>query len=348
MITILFWLGALSSTGDFQLEARNIKSSELSPKHFDVQWRLPAKRKEKGRDLLSEMERLAALRFEAKDAAGRRYRSLGDLIGAARLESNRSKWLAGVLKSAPKLESDWGAALRELLLDGTLRKADWDPEDNSAKDGLLLAPSWKLEEEGAPWNGLEVNPRAQQGAVVIRADLAKIKQAENDYRTYPDIPGASYEEIYPLGNSYVKCEDESGRCFSSLRLYFRSELPLWYPDYSCDLRLLNWVDQGGRLNCDIYSTSEDFHWLAGRDVYLPLERTTAGEAQSERAGYLVVRQYGFDLDGVPDGEDNVQSALRQSLGSLKRNAEALAGREGSARADSGPARVPEFEVWGSR
>ena len=103
------------------------------------------------------------------------------------------------------------------------------------------------------------------------------------------------------------------------------------------------IDAEGRLVCDIYSTSDDFHWLAGRDVYLALDTS-----DGVRAAYLVVRQYGFDLDGVPDSEKNVREALRGSLGSLRLRAERLAGPSPSARADRGPARVPEFPVRGQR
>ena len=75
------------------------------------------------------------------------------------------------------------------------------------------------------------------------------------------------------------------------------------------------------------------------------ERASTGDGT--RAGYLVVRQYGFDLDDVPDKEKNVREALRGSLGALKLRAETLAGPAGAA-ADRGPARVPKFPVWGRR
>ena len=37
--------------------------------------------------------------------------------------------------------------------------------------------------------------------------------------------------------------------------------------------------------------------------------------------YLLVRDFGFDLDGIPDGSKQVKEALRSSLGNLKRKAD---------------------------
>jgi hypothetical protein len=326
---------------ELRLEPREIEWSELG-EVFDLSRRLPDPRRAEGRDLLAEMERLAALRFEARDPEGAVYRTVGDLALAARAAKDQDAWLTAVLDSAPKLAADWGAGLRQLLRDGALQEADWDPGDDEPRDGLLLAEAWDLSLEGGAFNGLPNRPLAQQGAVLMHADLASIKAAENDYRRYPDDPGANYEEIYPLAGTHVRGVDPAGRAFAALAIRFRSDLPLWYGDYRCDLRLLNVIDPAGRLACHIYSTSDDFHWLAGRDVFLPLDASDGA-----RAAYLVVRQYGFDLDGVPDDEANVREALRGSLGALKRRAERLAGTRG-ATADRGPARVPDFPVRGRR
>ena len=106
---------------------------------------------------------------------------------------------------------------------------------------------------------------------------------------------------------------------------------------------------------DIYSTSDDFYWLAGRDVYLPVE-TSDGEL----VAYLAVRHYGFDLDGVPDKGKNRREALRASLGNLRRKAEAIFAESGGVMrpersedpGDSETASprgaVPEFPVRGKR
>ncbi len=336
----------LAPAEDFLVKPGVVSWEEMSSSTFDSTWRLPDKRKAKGQDLLQEMRTLAVLEFETRDSSGSVYRGLGDLALAIRTKADQATWLRVVLESAPELEREWGSDLRELLLESSIRKPKWDPDDDSSRDGMLLGSAWDLSVEGEPWKSIDVETNAQQAATIIRANLAMIKTAENDYRAYFDIPGSSYEEIYPREEGYVRGEDPQGNEFAALKLYFRCELPLWYPDYRCDLRMLNRIDSQGNLVCDIYSTSGDFHWLAGRDIYLPLQSSSGEEKQ--RAGYLVVRQYGFDLDGVPDDDGDVQAALRQSLGSLKLRAEKLAGALGSASEDTGSARVPAFEVRGRR
>jgi len=334
---------AVVGLGDFEVAPKPFRWDALSPTRFDLAARLPDDRRAPGRDLLAEMERLVALRFDVRGPDGREYRTVGDLARAARTAKDPDAWLESVLRAAPKLGSDWGDALRELLRSQKLTSSSWDPEDDHPRDGILIAEPWELAHEGGRWTGLPNDAYAQQGAIVMYADLATIKAAENDYRLYPDDKGSSYEDIYPLDGTYVRGVEGAERDFAALTIRFRCDLPLWYGDYRCDLRILNTVDERGRLVCDIYSTSDDFHWLAGRDVYLPLDASDGA-----RVAYLAVRQYGFDLDGVPDSQDNVREALRGSLGGLKLRAERLAGPGGDALADRGAARVPEYPVRGRR
>lgn len=317
---------------------------ELSPQVFDLGWRLPRVRTAEGQDLLAELERLVALRFEARGPGGETFRSLADLAHAITSVERPGPWLDRVLGSAPALERRWGKALRQLLLQDQLLAKRWDPGRDGARDGLLMGEAWELSEEGAPWDSFEVEATAQQGAALIRADLATIKRLENDYRLYPENAGADYEEIYPVAGGHQRGKDPRGEDFAAVQLYFRCELPLWYPDYSCDLRMLTCLDETRRVECHIYSKSEDFYWLAGRDVFLPLRSSDSPE--SAPRGYLVVRQYGFDLEGVPDGESNVREALRGSLGNLKRRAEAAA--QGAPLTDPSELSVPPFAVRGRR
>lgn len=337
-------LACLLGGGVVEVEPTPLEWEQLSPSVFDLRWRLPKERQAPGRDLLADLERLVALRFEARGPEGERFRCLADLFEGIASAERPSVWLDRVLATDPQLERSWGRSLRELLIQDQLLGEGWDPGRDGARDGLLIGESWDLSSEGAPWDQLEVDPTAQQGAALIRSDLATIKSVENDFSLYPENVGADYEEIYPVQGGYRRGLDPGGREFAAVQLYFRCDLPLWYSDYSCDLRMLTCVDEADRLECHIYSVSEDFHYLAGRDVFLPL-RTTDSEP-GKPCGYLVVRQYGFDLDGVPDRDSDVRGALRGSLGNLKRRAEAAA-RE-AALTDPPEARVPSFPVRGSR
>ena len=78
----------------------------------------------------------------------------------------------------------------------------------------------------------------------------------------------------------------------------------------------------------------------GRDVFWPIY-----DSNKEWQGTLVLKTFGFDLDGVPDGEDDVYAALRSSLGHLKRDAE-RAFLAKSSPPIIAPFQVPEFEFVG--
>ena len=127
-----------------------------------------------------------------------------------------------------------------------------------------------------------------------------------------------------------------------MRLGFRCNLPFPFSGYTCDLRVLNRLDGDGHLVTDIYSKSKDFHWMAGRDVFIPV-RTSDGRWVAT----LAVRLFGFDLDGVPDRDGHRRAALRGSLGNLKRDAEAsFAARNEPPRTVEGA--LPPFVVHGLR
>lgn len=335
--------------GDFEVRPRTIEWAALSPGRFDLRYRLPERRATAGPDLVADMERLVALRFEWRADAEVETRTLGDLVAAARPlgPKAREAWWKQVERRAPALVAEWDEPLRQLLFDDTLYADGWDPDDDDGRDGIVQAESRDLSEEaGHPWTGLEVAPLLEQAAVLMFAEPAAIKAAENDYRAYLDDVGSDYEEIWPVPDGYARGEDPRGNAFAAVRIRFRCELPLWYPDYECDLRILSTVDRRGRLVTDIYSRSEDFHWLAGRDVYLPVE-TSAGE----RVATLVVRLYGFDIDDVPDKVKHRRAALRGSLGNLRRRAERrqATGRFEPAEGEVGDGpRVPPFRVLGRR
>ena len=83
---------------------------------------------------------------------------------------------------------------------------------------------------------------------------------------------------------------------------------------------------------DIYSTSEDFHWLAGREVYYPIVT-----ARGKPVATLIVKLFGFDLAGIPDRSRDVAACLRSSLGHLKRDVERdYRGARNGGRSDGDP------------
>ena len=326
--------------GDFRIEPGEVSWTELREERFELRWTLPDRREE-GRDLLAEMERLLALRFEADLGEGRVLRSFGDVVAAARpLGPEERNALLGELRTAaPGLMGDWGAGLSELLLDDRLYTDRWKPGKDHPRDGMLMADGWDLRDAGEPWSDIRVDPVLEQGATLFYCDLPTLKAAECDYRVYPWNVDANYLEIFPLEDTYVVGEDPEGRPFSALEMKFKADLPFPFSSYNTKLEILNRYRPDGVLQTDIYSTSSDFHWLAGRDVYLPVE-TSGGEFVS----YLVVRHFGFDLDGVPDKRANRQEAVRGTLGNLRRNAEPC--WDGVARRD--PSFLREVPLQGNR
>ncbi|MFT7485577.1 MAG: hypothetical protein ACI9F9_001427 [Candidatus Paceibacteria bacterium] len=310
----------VTSPGEVEVPPIELPWKGLTPELFDRRWILPERRKAPGRDLLAEMRSLVDLRFDVELANSRRYRCLGDLVLASQnlaLEA-RKAWYAELEQAAPQLMAERGAALSKLLFDSHLHTPDWKPSKVNKRDGLLFAENWNLKREGAPWNDVGVAPLMEQAAAIMHADLRSIKTIENDYRAYPMNVGADYEAIYPIAGMHFAGKDPAGKPYSSLTIQFRCDLPFPFSDYTTRLRILNQFDADNVLSTHIYSTSKDFYWLAGRDVFLPV--TTS---EGKWVSFVLVRHFGFDLDGVPDGADNRREALRGSLGNLKRNSEKL-------------------------
>ena len=320
-------LAVVPPAQDYEVPARPATWDELSPDRFDRAMFLPEDCRP-GDDLLARMRALLALEFELDGAR----RNFGDLVRLAHaLEpGQRYAWLDRLAQRAPELVATWGVELRELLLDGGLSRPEWDPADDRGDDGILMGAGW--EPQGCAWPRPDrtLAPRFEQAAVLYRADLATIKLVENDYRDYTEHVGADFDTIYPVRDDHLEGEDEAGQPFRYLSLYSRSDLPFPFSGYSCDLRILNRVDADGNLRTDIYSPSEDFHYMAGCDQFLPVE-----DSDGATVAYLAVRDFGFDIDGVPDRAKHRREALRATLGNLKRKAERRASGADGAKTTSG-------------
>ncbi len=344
-------LALLLSLASDPLAPRAASWDEMTRAVFDPRWILPAglplAEDEGGLawELELELPRRVALVAEPSGSDPDAPRAFGDLVALARGASPESieALLARTARAQPALWRELAPFAKELLRAEGLHARGWDPEQDRGNDGLLLArPLTLARRADAPWSGLSGSRLVQQGAAFVRGDLTAIKEAENDFTRYRGRPGTSYETIHALDGSHLRGLDPAGRPFAALKVFFESDLPFPFGSYACDLRILNRVREDGRLVCDIASPSDDFHWMAGRDLFVPV-RASDGSWQ----GTLVVRLFGFDLAGVPDGDDARRTGLRASLGSLVREAEAL------FQAHGGPPRVldgsvPPFEVRGRR
>jgi len=317
--SVLAVVGAPDEPSTFEVPPREARWERLDELGFDRRWTLPEEAR-RGRDLLAEMRRLARLRFDTVELLGSSASEFGDLVELVTdADAARQRALLRALEErAPQLHADWGQGLAELIRDDYLHSAEWTPEFPHPADGVLMAEDWILTaQDGEPWSSLDVTPRITQAAALLFCDLATFKAVENDYADYWTNVGHNYRAIAPLRDRHFRGTDPSSRPFSSLGIRFVCDLPFPFSGYRCDLNILNRFGTDGLPRTDIHSESPDFHFFAGRDVFLPV-RTSGGRL----VAHLVVRQLGFDLDGVPEKPRHRAEALRTTLGNLKRKAEA--------------------------
>jgi hypothetical protein len=336
-----------------EVQPRKARWEEVQREVFDVRWIIPPASaeelaaSERGTvDLVAQLERMLELRFEP--AAGQdslsRAASFGDL--AAHFGHKRDDTRAAdadlerLREERPEVWKAVGWALGELVRERRFLSRRWDPDEDLADDGFLIAAPRDLAfVPGGPWAASEGSTLAVQVATLMRADLESIKTAENDFRTWPDRIGANYEWIRVVQESYVRGTDANEQPFAALEVEFRSGLPFPFGSFDCDLHMLHRLDEQGRLVSSVESTSKDFYWLAGRDLFLPVL-----DSQGGFVAMLCVRVSGADLRSVPDKQSHHESGAREGIGNMKRDAERLWAAHGE-REPLLRGAVPEFRVY---
>ena len=321
---------------------------------FRAEWRVPdlrvsadVRRLPNRVDLLQEMRALYAAEFpfQPGERELRWTRSFGDIVRGLREAKDdparRLRMLAILREGRPSVWSRVGAYLPALVNDDRVYGDDWDTEEDVADDGLLLVEPFDVSASGDPyWSALGGTTDMHQAATLIYADLEAIKAAENDFATYPENVAANYEYIYGVRAGYVRGPDARGRLASVVRMAFQSDIPFPYGTLDCDVRIRTSVNDEGHMVTDLYSPSDDVYWLGGQDVALPIRAL-----EGEWVAMLHVRVYGFDVEGVPDGDGSRREAILGSLGNLKRRSEARF-RDSGGRARTVEGRIPDFVVRG--
>lgn len=302
-------------------------ATSLAATGVDAKWLLPQEVIDAKGSMVTEVRRVVEAKFEPSEGEGRfaSVQNVGDLIRLLAPFARDSAALDAAFRELERERPDVSKVasniLPELLRSGAIERKDYDPNEELRDDGFHLGKDLALGDElPEPWKSLDDEDVLQQGAILIRADFATIKAVERDYPKYLERAGQNYEEIRAVEGSYRNGTAPEVGPFGTHRMYFRSDLPFPFSNYECDLVVVDRLDPSGNPRCDVYSTSSDFHWLAGVDTYLPL-RDSSGGFQ----GWLIVRQFGFDLDDTPDGDSDRESALRSSLTNLKRDAERMRG-----------------------
>ena len=347
---------ALTTPGGSQpgLAPRPATWEELEREVFETRWIVPRASAAElaaagpGKlDLVGELESLLERRFAPAAGGGDlgRARSLGDLVALALAVRGDARAVDALLErlelERPAVWAEVAWALPHLVREGRFLSRRWDPEEDRADDGFLIAAPRDLAlVPVGPWERVQGNTLAVQVATLIQADLEAIKSAENDFRSWPQRIGADYESIRPMQGSYLRGEDPQGKPFAALRIEFRCDLPFPFGSYDCDLRMLHRLDEQGHLVSEVYSSSRDFHWLAGHDLFLPVL-----DSQGEWQAMLCVRVFGGDLRGVPDSVTHQEAGAREGLGNMKREAERL-WREADERRPIFRDSIPSFRVYG--
>lgn len=306
-------------------------------RYFDTRWILPAPPVE--HDLARRMAALAALRFEsatgAEDGAGEGgeqgdgeraarpawTRSFGDLVRAFGAERRDAKAvearLARLRSEHPAIWAQVREVLPDLVRTRRLSTREWDADESADDDGFHRGVTWSLKGRSErTWAELDGDRDVHQMATLAWTDPLTLKHAENDFTTYMQRAGTSYLEIGVAPRSVVRGEDALGP-FASLTIRSRSDLPFPFGTYTSEVDVLCVPGPGGSVLTHVVSLSDDFHWLAGRDHWIPVR-----DADGALVATLIVRELGFDLDGVPDGAGARDAAIRSAVGHLKLEAEA--------------------------
>lgn len=334
-----FALLAFAAQGPGEVEAsyslpsyREVSWSEFCKAHFNPDWALPTPtKKEAGKHPIDIVEWFKE--FASRDLAlapgkqagpGHQPVLLGDL--AVRLAPLREDTRALVrelerqAEALPGMSKSERRNLAELLCDSGLHRKKWTPEDNLKDDGILHLPSWELEDNkqrSTLWKKRSGDDTVLRGATLVFTDLEAWFAAENDVEAYFDHAANRFEQVEIPAASRVRSASPEGSEARAQIFRVLSDLPFPFGDYGGDNRVRLSLRPDGLVMNEVYMAKcDDFHWLAGRDVFLPLR-----SSKGEYLGLIVIQEFGFDLDGVPESDGNRKEAVRAALGNKKREAE---------------------------
>lgn len=321
-------LALAAPQGEVTTDFRPVPWQRFQSEHFDPNWCLPAPtEKEAGklpRDLVAWFvgwtERDLALSPGAEAPAGHESVRLGDLIAElAPLRRDAQKLDAALARRAralPGLTEEEADHLGQLLRDGGLFRDGWKPDDDLRDDGILHLPGWELDDNGGRtenWRERSGDDTVHRSACLVFADLSAWLEAEMDTAEYKRHAGNRYELVEIPARSRVRTEAPDGQPMRAYVFRVRSDLPFPFGKYGGDNRVRLSLRDDGLVRNEVYQPpNDDFHWLSGRDVFIPL--TTR---DGDFVCLLLVQEFGFDLDGVPEGDGSRREAVRAALGNKK-------------------------------
>jgi hypothetical protein len=337
MFSLALLLVAAQGTGpieprDSQPSYREVSWSEFCRNHFQPDWALPMPTQKEVGDLPVDLvawfqeftTRDFALAPGTAPQPGHQPFGFGDL--AIRLAPLREDSQALLLElerlspSLPGMSKSERRNLGELLCDAGLYRKNWTPDDNLKDDGILHLQSWELKDNAdrsALWKERSGDDTVLRSAALVFADLDAWFTAENDVDAYFTHAANRFEKVSIPSASRVRTKSPQGLEARAQIFRVLSDLPFPFGDYGGDNRVRLSVRPDSLVMNEVYmAKSDDFHWLAGRDVFLPLRSSTG-----DFIGLVIVQEFGFDIDGVPESDGNRKAAVRAALGNKKRQAE---------------------------
>lgn len=332
------------------VEPRVVSEAELRGRGFDAAWEFPRQRADgsnyPGVDFEQAMFRYARQPL-APAAGGEPELWLGDLVRelhAVQWNKTACKdvWKR-VEKRLPKADRE---PIRQLLSAYDLYGKKWNPRSSGQRHGMHFGKQWKFGKKD--WAEAKADREVEQIAQIVVADLAAIKTAEADYSSYWSHRKHDWERIEVDLSSALQRRDEEGRLVAaSLDIFFEFDLPFPFSTAEFELHTLNRLLDDGRPILYLRGSGNDLHWLAGYDVYEPIR-----DRNGDWVGTMMVRVFGLDLDGVPDGRGDRHDNLRGQFGNLRRDAEALFAQRagGSEKPEIAPyeGAIPDYVVRDGR
>ncbi len=243
---------------------------------------------------------------------------LGDLLK----DLHKAKWTKSASKEAlAKVKGHVSKAdyerLEELLTAYDLYGKKWNPRKGGQEHGMHFGDEWEFKK--SEWRHAKADREVEQIAQLIVADLHAIKQTEADYQGYWNHVKHDWERIEVHHDQFMVVMDANDKqSMSSTTVDFEFDLP--FPFSTAEFRMFTlsrMLDDGSPI-LYLFASGDDLHWLAGYDVYHPVR-----DRDGNWVGTMMVRVFGLDLDGVPDGRGDRHDNLRGQFGNLRRGAEKL-------------------------
>jgi hypothetical protein len=303
------------------IQPRAVSEAELRGRGFAEDWEFP-RFKADGKPYPGKLFEDSCFRLArqplVKAEGGRGEIWLGDLLK----DLHKANWSKSASKDAlAKVKGKVSKAdyetLKDLLTAYDLYGKKWNPRKGGQEHGMFFGEEWEFKK--SEWTHAKADREVEQIAQLIVADLHAIKQTEADYQAYWDHTKHDWERIEVLPNQLMVVTDkEQKQLMSSATIDFEFDLP--FPFSTAEFRmftLTRMLDDGSPI-LYLFATGDDLHWLAGYDVYEPVR-----DRDGNWVGTMMIRVFGLDIDGVPDGRGDRHDNLRGQFGNLRRGAEKL-------------------------